>query len=179
MKIFAVAKSSVLFAPSKFSEAESSFLSSHHTALNSPAALLGRRAGDARVRRGESNICLCRDDDVHSVDRQARGISRTGSNLFVDDDGSSTRQANRLIRKRGYHDKHTVDAQVVYHHSSITNWWSIFYTRALRTRRYKIRGYDVATRRQIQIGDNGLRPALVKASLSDCVKSPSGEQASK
>ncbi len=40
VKIFAVAKSSVLSAPSKSSRADSLFLSPHSTTLNSPAALL-------------------------------------------------------------------------------------------------------------------------------------------
>jgi len=129
VKIFAVAISSVLSAPSESSEAESSLLSSHTTALNSPAALLW--AGDVRVRPGDNNIRYRRrsrnkggNHDVDTVDRQACGIPRSFTKLFIDDDGS-TRYVNHLIRLRGYHDKDTVDAEIVDHHTAIASRWSI------------------------------------------------------
>ena len=115
---------------------------------------------------------------MHTVDRQARGIPLTGTNMFVNDDGS-TRHANRLIGNQGYHDKDTVDTEVVYHHTSIASRWStILWTRALRTHRHKGGGKDIATYiHQNQIFDLGLRPGLVKGTLSNCFKEPGCKRA--
>ncbi|MDQ3750595.1 MAG: hypothetical protein M3367_16500, partial [Acidobacteriota bacterium] len=72
------------------------------------------------MRRRENYICtlvtrnsgIVGDADAHSVCRLACRIPRTGSDLFVYDDRSTTRQVNRLIRLTRYRDSRTVDPQV-------------------------------------------------------------------
>ncbi len=113
---------------------------------------------------------------MYTVDRQSHGIPGKGSNLFVYDDSSTSRQVNRLINTH-YRDKHSVDAEVGYQHTSIASRWSTLKTRALGTCRHKVAGKDVATDRQIQIFDLGLRPALVKGTLSYCFEKPGCERA--
>ena len=137
------------------------------------------------MRRGENNIRHGRcsrnkrgDEDVQTVCRNGREIARTATNLFVYDDISTTRQINRLIRLTRYRDSHTVDPQVA-KKSTLANRWSTLKTRALRTLCHNVGGKSVATDIQIQIFDNGLRPALVKGTLSYCVESSGGERAAK
>jgi hypothetical protein len=61
-------------------------------------------ADDVRVRRGDNHIRHSRDADVQAVCRNGRGIPGTGTDLFVNDDGSTTQQINRLIRLTRYRD---------------------------------------------------------------------------
>ncbi len=128
--------------------------------------------------RGDNYIRHSRDDDVQTVCRQACRIPRTCSDLFVYDDRSTTRQINRLIRLTRYRDSPTVDPQVA-KKTSLANRWSTLKTRALRTLCHNVGGKSVATNIQIQIFDNGLRPALVKGTLSYCVESSGCERAAK
>ncbi len=64
------------------------------------------------MRRGDNYIRHSRDADVQTVCRNGREIPRTGSDLFVYDDRSTTRQVNRLIRLTRYPNSPTVDPQV-------------------------------------------------------------------
>ncbi len=115
---------------------------------------------------------------MQSVCFNGRGIPETGTDLFVDDDVSTTRQVNPLIRLiRRYRDNDTVDEEVG-EKTTLANRWAIRrQTRACGTLCQNVGGNNVATQRQIQIIDNGLRPALIKGSLSNCVEPPGCEPA--
>ena len=136
------------------------------------------RPGDNNIRYWRRSRIRVGNHDVDTVDRQARRISRSAAELFVNDD-SSARYANRLIRKRGYHDKFTVDAEVIDHHTTRAGRRStIVRTRALGTDRHKIGGKDVAAYiRQNEIFGLSLRAGLVKGALSNRFEKTGGERA--
>ncbi len=109
---------------------------------------------------------------MQTVYRNGRAIPGNAKELFVNDNRSTTCQINRLISlTRYYRDNHTVNAEVG-KRTTLANWWSTRWTRALRTYCHNVGGNVVATHIQIQIRDNGLRSALVTGTLSICVERP-------
>ncbi len=127
------------------------------------------------MRRGDNHIRHSRDDDVQTVYRNGRAIPGNAKELFVNDNRSTTWQINRLIRLTRYRDNHTVNAEVGKRTTLASG--STRFTRALRTYCHNVGGNVVATHIQIQIIDNGLRPALIAHTLSFCVEKPSYERA--